>query len=388
MRRSENYVLRELNGVPYLLPYGQAQAEFARGSRLNETGAFLWNLLEKERNIDELIAACAEYYGVAGDGLTSLTSDIQQFLQSLSAHGFLTEDRDRLPSENTVSKDNKYIKAGSLTIKLAGPPIAFSEHFDAFVCEAANTVDQTVTIHPFSPLRHINGEILLRNGDLTVIDSRDQYVLLFPSMGRIEEAHLSKDGSTVDFYCHPPYTDDLREELFHAIRLPFLYLTQRHRMAVLHSASFLYRDRAWLFSGPSGTGKSTHTNLWKELFQVPILNGDLNLLAIENGHPVIHGLPWCGTSGICDPGTYPLGGIILLRQAGEDYLEELSADRKRLLVLQRLISPTWIPEMLSANLNLVDELADKIYIARLHCTKNFSAVEVMKERIDAYLISH
>ena len=35
-------------------------------------------------------------------------------------------------------------------------------------------------------------------------------------------------------------------------------------MFALHSASLLYLEKAWLFSGPSGMGKSTHTALWKK----------------------------------------------------------------------------------------------------------------------------
>lgn len=385
MKRNDQYVLKELNGIPYLLPYGQTQADHKRGSRLNETGAFLWNLLEQEHNREELIAACAEYYGTAQKDLPSLAADIDQFLENLNVMGYLTESA---YNPSIKMESGKYIKAGNLILKLEGTSEALSECFTDFLCEDAKTADQTIVIHTYSPSRHVNGILLLRNDELTIIDAGSKYVLLFPNKVHIKEIHLSIDAALVDIYCYPPYTDTFREEFFHAIRFGFLYLAQKHQMAVIHSASILYRDRAWLFSGPSGTGKSTHTNLWHDLLQVPLLNGDLNVLALESGQPMIHGLPWCGTSGICNPASYPLGGIILLRQAGKDYIEELSADRKRLLILQRLISPTWTPEMLSDNLNLVEKLADKIYIARLHCTKDFSAVEVMKEGIDAYLASY
>lgn len=385
MKRNDQYVLKELSGIPYLLPYGQTQADHKRGSRLNETGVFLWNLLEQEHNREELISACAEYYGTTEEDIPSLTADIDQFLENLNARDYLTESP-KNPFLKSTSE--KHIKVGNLILKLAGAPEAFSEYFDLFLCNDVGTVDQTIALHPYSPFRHINGELLLRNDELTIIDGGELYVLLFPSKSQIEEIHLSKDAAFADIYCYPPYTDTFREELFHAIRFPFLYLAQKHHMGVLHSASFLYQGKAWLFSGPSGTGKSTHTNLWHDLLQVPLLNGDLNVLALEDGLPMIHGLPWCGTSEICDSASHPLGGIILLRQAKEDRIEELSADTKRLLVLQRLISPTWDPQMLSANMDLVDELADRIYIVRLHCTKNSSAVDVMKEGIDGYLATH
>lgn len=382
LRRNKCYILRELSGVPYLLPYGQAQAEFKRAIRLNETGVFLWNLLEKEYSREELLTACANYYGIPENGLPSLTADIDQFLVDLTASGCLIENASKNRPENTAEK---YVHAGNLTLKLVGTPEAFSHNFDSFLCEATENADQTLVVHLFPPSLNINGELLLRRNSLKIIDADDKYVFLFSSNVYVKEVHLSKDGSLADFYCLPSSTEVFREELFHAARLTFLHLAQKHHMAMLHSASFLYQDKAWLFSAPSGIGKSTHTNLWKEHLQVPLLNGDLNLLALEDGCPVIHGLPWCGTSQICDPGTYPLGGIILLKQAAEDFVEELSPDAKRLLVLQRLISPMWTPQMLDCNLKLVDELASQIYIARLHCTKEISAVMAIKAGIDSYL---
>ena len=383
MKRNDQYVLKQLSGIPYLLTYGQTQADHKIGSRLNETGAFLWHLLEQEHNREELIDACAEYYGTTEEDLPALAADIDRFLENMNTRDYLAEN---IQNPSLKNASGKHIKAGNLTLKLVGASEAFSENFDKFLCCNVNEADQTVILHPCSPFRRVNGNLLLYNDELIIIDAGAQYVLLFPGKTHIEEIHLSKDATLADIYCHPPYTDTFREELFHAIRFPFLYLAQKHHMAALHSASFLYQGKAWLFSGPSGTGKSTHTNLWHDLLQVPLLNGDLNILALEDEQPMIHGLPWCGTSEICDPASYPLGGIILLRQAKEDRIEELSADKKRLLVLQRLISPTWTPEMLSANLDLVDELADKkIYIVRLHCTKNFSAVDVMKEGIDSYI---
>lgn len=385
MKRNNHFILRELSGVSYLLPYGQAQLEFKRSCRLNQAGAFLWNLLEQERSMEELISAYAEYFCISEERHPELAKDVKQFIEGLTARGYMANPLPLPFSKNTAKR---ILRAGNLTIRLVGAPQAFSEQFDSFYCNDANTIDQTVLIHPVVPSQHANGRVLLRCNELIIIDTGSQYVLLFPSKRYIKEAHLSKDGSQVVFYCQPPYTDTFRDELFHAIRFSFLYLAQKHHMAVLHSASLLYQGRAWLFSAPSGTGKSTHTNLWKDHLQVPVLNGDLNLLTLEKGQPVIHGIPWCGTSHICDQGTYPLGGIILLKQASVDRVEELSPDVQRLLILQRLISPSWIPQMLDCNLRLVDKLIPQIYVARLNCTRNISAVTAIRSKIDEYLTAH
>lgn len=382
MKRSKGYELKEIAGVPYLLPIGQMVADHRRGIQINHTGAYLWQLLEKEHTAEELLRLCAAHYHAAPEELPHLERELSHFLRELVTYGILEDSHSiQTPSASSC----KYVEIGGLTLKIEGPPEAVSEHFDAFTIPARSQVHQTITLHRGAPLWHTNGDLLLRSKDFVVLERNTHYILIFPSMGQLPEVHLTKDASHAVFYCIPPYTDTFRENLFHAIRSVYLYLAQKHHMTVLHSASLLYRGRAWLFSGCSGTGKSTHTRLWNELLHTPLINGDLNLLALENGQALIHGLPWCGTSGIWDTKTYPLGGIILLKQAKEDRTEELSPDKKQLLVMQRFISPTWTGEQLSQNLSFVKELADRILICRLHCTKEPSAASVMKSAIDKYL---
>ena len=173
------------------------------------------------------------------------------------------------------------------------------------------------------------------------------------------------------------------ENLFHAIRLFFLFTAQRNGLFAIHSASVLYQGKAWLFSGHSGMGKSTHTALWHELFDTPYLNGDLNLLGLKEDHIIVYGIPWCGTSGIFTAETYELGGIVLLgRDLQTDYLEELNPSEKVLRVMQRMISPAWTERQLSENLFFAGEIADRVPVLHLLCTKNASAACVMKNAID------
>ena len=130
-------------------------------------------------------------------------------------------------------------------------------------------------------------------------------------------------------------------------------------------------------------GKSTHTALWHELFDTPYLNGDLNLLGLHKDHIIVYGIPWCGTSGIFTAEAYELGGIVLLgRDLQTDYLEELNPSEKILRVMQRMISPAWTERQLSENLFFAGEIADRVPVLHLLCTKNASAACVIKNTID------
>ena len=229
----------------------------------------------------------------------------------------------------------------------------------------------------------VTDRILLQNSEMTVFENPDRYVVLFPQMQNLYEAHMLKDGTYVRIYCHPQVSETNIENLFHTIRLFFLFTAQRNGLFAIHSASVLYQGKAWLFSGHSGMGKSTHTALWHELFDTPYLNGDLNLLGLKEDHIIVYGIPWCGTSGIFTAEAYELGGIVLLgRDLQTDYLEELNPSEKVLRVMQRMISPAWTERQLSENLFFAGEIADRVPVLHLLCTKNASAACVMKNAID------
>ncbi len=403
MRHNPNYLLREIAHIPYLLPYGQLIADHRPGVRLNKTGAWLWRQIETNQTTEGLRSLFVSQFAPSPEELPFLEKDLSQFLHTLQLYHMLENDPSHTDSLEPTQAPLSYpsipptdaprtsMCIGGLHIKIIGPREALGDYFHGYE-SCFDTTCQTITLRfPASDTPqlfcsgHMDRTPLLHSRDLVLFDMGDFYLLLFPSMKYIREAWLAKDASQADIHCVPGLRNPLREELFHAIRFLFLYLAQKHHMMVLHSASLLYRRKAWLFSGSSGTGKSTHTNLWHKQFHVPLLNGDLNLLALENGKPVIHGLPWCGTSGISQTGTYPLGGIILLKQSQKDFMETLSPDARQLLVLQRLISPLWTPDQLDACLDFVDALADHIYIARLHCTQKNTAAETARQEIDAYI---
>ena len=96
------------------------------------------------------------------------------------------------------------------------------------------------------------------------------------------------------------------------------------------------------------------------------LNGDLNLLGLQEGRIIAYGIPWCGTSEIFTTEQYELGGIVLLgRDPHTDYLEELTPSEKVLRVMQRMISPAWKERQLSENLFFAEEIADHVPVLYL-----------------------
>lgn len=376
MKIRNGYMLREIAGVSYILPVGQNIADHKRGIKLNESGLFLWNALQNQSSEEELLSLLMQQYEADASDEPLFREDIRHFLMQLTSLGIIYETEVSAPS----SFDH-YFHLGTLTLGYHGPRELIHPSFLDFAC-APSQPDQAIRIIPSAPIVHANGEILVRTKDLTICKNNTHYLFLYPEGFQVAECRLSLDSSIADFYCRSPFDEKAQEDLFHAIRFTFLVKAQMEGLFALHSSSILYQGRAWLFAGPSGTGKSTHAALWERIFETPLLNGDLNLIGISDGVPVVYGIPWCGTSGIYTTKNHPLGGITLLKRAPENSALPLTADEQQLKVMHRLISPSWSNDMISRNLDFAVDLQARIPIFCLRCTKNAAAAHTMKQIID------
>lgn len=380
MKRNSGYLLQQIANTNYLLPYGQQIADHRRGISLNSTGIYVWELLKNEMSREALAAEYLNHFSDDPEQNEALIADLDSFLEQLVSFRMIEDDS---PPRPCYGEAHTYLQIGGLTLALHGLKdlVAFS-YLKDFVIDPTDHADMNVSVLWGAPNSTGNGTILMRHPELWVIDRKTDYLLLFPTLSQIHEVSVSKDGTEACFYCIPPSSEELGTQFFHALRHVFLYLAQKHGMYAIHSASICHAGKAWLFSASSGTGKSTHTKLWNKLYGTEMVNGDLNLLSIEDGRPVIHGIPWCGTSEIFDKRTLPLGGIILLKRADNDAVRELPPDKQALMVLQRFISPIWTAAQLEAGAAFAQRLCEQILICQLHCTKNPSAAQTMKHWID------
>ena len=147
---------------------------------------------------------------------------------------------------------------------------------------------------------------------------------------------------------------------------------------VVHGTAISYKDKAYLFIAPSGTGKTTHAKLWqKNLEGVEIINGDKPIVSIENGETHIYGSPWSGTERYNTNTKVKLDSIIVLKQNKEDRIIEIDSSE----LFDELLDKVFYSEDRTKTLDLINKAFKNIKSYKLECTMNDSAFEVAYRKL-------
>lgn len=142
-----------------------------------------------------------------------------------------------------------------------------------------------------------------------------------------------------------------------------------------HSSALMFDGKAYLFSAPSGTGKSTHTALWRKHFggKVRMINDDKPIIRKKDGIFYVYGTPWMGKSDIGANISAPLKAVFLLERDSKNYAEKVSVGK----VFSKLLEATLVSknqERMSKILELYDEIFSTVDLYSLHCTISDDAV--------------
>lgn len=150
---------------------------------------------------------------------------------------------------------------------------------------------------------------------------------------------------------------------------------------LLHGSTVAVDGQAYLFTAPCGTGKSTHTRLWRELFgeRAVMVNDDKAFLELCQDGVWAHGSPWTGKHGIGTNISVPLRGICFLQRGTENRIQKAEPQKW----LQELRHQCFLPEQRYAA--LVSQLAKKIPLWEMSCTKDPQAACIAYEAMSGVM---
>lgn len=150
------------------------------------------------------------------------------------------------------------------------------------------------------------------------------------------------------------------------------------RGIAIHSSAIAYNGHAALFLGESGTGKSTHTRLWREnIEQARLLNDDSPILRVIDGKAYAYGSPWSGKTPCYINKRLPVAGLVRLSQAPHNKI----AQADPLLAIGALLPSC--PHIFTKDEHLQDELCTTLGeviastpVYRLECLPDAAAAEL------------
>lgn len=124
-------------------------------------------------------------------------------------------------------------------------------------------------------------------------------------------------------------------------------ILSRQDILLFHGSALALDGAGYLFTAPCGTGKSTHTRLWRQCFgsRVVMVNDDKPFLHITAQGVTVHGSPWCGKHGLGSNLSVPLAGVCILRRGREDRIRPLTPAQAESFLLSQCEMPKMRPEI-------------------------------------------
>ena len=159
-----------------------------------------------------------------------------------------------------------------------------------------------------------------------------------------------------------------------AIQRKFAEFLLNRDVLLFHGSTVAVDGFAYIFTAKCGTGKSTHTRLWRQVFPTAqMVNDDKPFLTLTNHGVIAHGSPWSGKHGLSSNISVPLKGICILSRGPENKIIPMApADAMEMLLAQGHCPPD-APKKFR---ELTEKLAHSVALWSMECNKNPEAAEV------------
>lgn len=154
---------------------------------------------------------------------------------------------------------------------------------------------------------------------------------------------------------------------------------------LLMHASCIEKDgQAYLFSAKSGTGKSTHTNLWMQAFgDCCIINDDKPAVRKIDGTFCACGTPFSGKFDISKNVQIPIRALVFLERGTENSIKPIPPAKAIPLFLSQTLRPPK-KEVMAQMLDLLGDLLESVPAFLLTCNMDISAAHTALQGIEQY----
>lgn len=149
---------------------------------------------------------------------------------------------------------------------------------------------------------------------------------------------------------------------------------------LFHGSVIAVDGEGYLFTAKSGTGKSTHTRLWREYFgeRAVMVNDDKPLLHITACGVTAYGTPWDGKHRLSTNIAVPLKGICILTRDTTNHIEQAEPHAVYPLIVQQT-NRSLSSDGMKQTLSLIDRMLNVVPVYRIGCNMDTEAARVAYE---------
>jgi len=155
-------------------------------------------------------------------------------------------------------------------------------------------------------------------------------------------------------------------------------LLPRYNCCLFHGVSFMYKNKVYILTAPSGTGKTTQYKNLKKLYgdQIQIMNGDKPILEVGK-RIIVHPSPWFGKEGYRSNKEGELKGIIYLEQGKTDSIEKMNIGQAVLPILSQFLYEEKSREILHCICRIEDQILKKVPVYKLINTASLESTRMI-----------
>lgn len=260
----------------------------------------------------------------------------------------------------------------------------YNDRFRKYENDSFTGPDMTIKTGILKKITQPQGEVLKQVSDATVVHIGDnRYCRYYSINGEIGSAIYYNDTYTeTEIYL----SEGIDRSSFSLTEFEYLYSgsTFSDRLAemggvVLHGSALAYDNQGIIFSANSGTGKSTHTNLWKKRFgsKVTVINDDKPAIRYYDAIPYIFGTPWSGKSNLNSNVQVPLKTIVFVKRAETNWVERLEAKDSIFGLMSQIDRPYYDEKIGLKTMDVIKNLVLTVPIFRLHCNLEIEAADTI-----------
>lgn len=174
----------------------------------------------------------------------------------------------------------------------------------------------------------------------------------------------------------PEWSEEIKAYIYEG-KLFYKKLIEEYNGMMIHSSAVVVDDEAYLFSAPSGTGKSTHTALWLKKFggKAYILNDDKPAIRIIGDQVFAYGTPWSGKDDISVNKKVPIQGICFIKRDETNWIKPMSSSDAVVNLYHSSIKKV-DREIALKIMDIISMIIERVPIYQLGCTPTVEAAEM------------